>query len=156
MPLSREELRARILAKGAAKADLSEPVFDDPEIDNQIHIRELTGEETVSFRQVKNAAGEWDENAANGIVFTTALLDKETGLPIYGAKDAQQVMRELGMSKIKPIVDQILQLSKLGKAQVVAAKNVSDPTQKSDSSSNSLSGSDAPSENSSLAAMPAS
>lgn len=156
MPLSRDELRARILGRGAQKEALAAPVFDDPELDNQLEIRELMGDESIAFKRVKNAAGEWDESAANGLIFVAGLLDKETGLSVYSAKDAQQVMCELGMSKIKPIVDQILQLSKLGKAQVVAAKNGSDPTQTSDSSSNSLSGSDAPDLNSSPAALPAS
>lgn len=154
MPLSREELRARILAKGAQKEKLAAPVFDEPELDDQLVIRELMGDESVAFKRVKDAAGEWDETTANGLIFVAGLLDKETGLPIYSAMDAQQVMREVGISKIKPIVDQIMALSKVGKGAVAAAKNALNPTQTSDSTSNSLSGSDAASENSSPATTP--
>jgi hypothetical protein len=148
MAFSREELRARILSLSAQKEPLKTPIFGD-EADSQLAVRELTAEESATFRNLKNAAGQWDENQANGFVFCTCLIDNASGLPVFDIKDSQAVTRQLGISVVRPVVDQALTLSKATRGAVADAKNASNPTQSDGSSSNSVSGSDALNTNSS-------
>ena len=95
-----------------------------------IIVREFSGDESMAYQDETNM------KKAMGFAFANCILWAEDRTPVMQQLDYEQMLKTNGVSFLLPLINQIVELSGLGPNAVQDAKNASQQTQESASTTN--------------------
>lgn len=122
--MDRALIREKILNRKLTIIPLEEEIIGLEDLTGQLSIRELTASQASRIDKIaKSESGDEDDGLSIAATFAFALVERETGLPIFeDEKVIGQLAEVLGLSVLAPVAKVIKKLSGMDEEAAEKAK----------------------------------